>query len=63
MLSADIVRNERASVCVSGVRLQAVTDQATSLETMLHIEGRSSSPVRPAAWMLMDTVCDKASYH
>lgn len=49
--SADNVSlwSERASVCVSGVQLRVVMDQATSLETTLHIEGRRSSPVLPAA--------------
>lgn len=49
--SADDVslQSEITSVCVSGVPLQAAMDQATSLETTLHIEGRSSSSVHPAA--------------
>lgn len=55
--SADNVSlwSERASVCVSGVRLQVVMDQATSLETTHHIEGMSLSSVRPAILLL--TVC------
>lgn len=34
---------ESLPTCASGVRLQAVMDRATSLETMLHTEGKSYS--------------------
>lgn len=49
--------SERASVCVSGVRLQDVTGQDTSLETTLHTEGRTSYPAPPPPSLTLYSDC------